>query len=219
MLIEGGPPSNAVISIDGPTASGKTTLGYALADRLEAMFLDTGLTYRAVALAASRTRGTWHGHELVARVEHELRQPHSDREHVRVDGREVTYAVFDERLDEVLRKVSRDPLVRSGILEMHQRLLQRRLIVVGRDAGVTLVPNADLRIFLAADLEIRQERRRLQSTRESWRSAGVGPETELDARTRLLLESDRLALVLDSSRLSATAVLDIVWRRVEALAR
>jgi cytidylate kinase len=156
------------VAVDGPSGSGKSTIGHALATRLGATFVDTGLMYRALTLAALE-RGVSPDDEsalgeLAREVRIEVRRPLPEqtdrRETALLDGRDVTVAARTPRVDRAVSSVSRHAAVRSAMLGL-QRALARRddVVMVGRDIGSVVLPHATLKVFLTATAAVRAARR------------------------------------------------------------
>ncbi len=156
------------VAIDGPSGAGKSTLGHALATRIGATFVDTGLMYRALTLAALEAGvdvedGAALG-ELAAARRIEVERPRPDQtdrlETVLLDGRDVTMIVREPHIDRLVSAVSRHAEVREAMLEL-QRALARRgaTVMVGRDIGTVVLPDATLKVYLTADAAVRAARR------------------------------------------------------------
>jgi CMP/dCMP kinase len=220
---------HVTISIDGPTASGKTTLGTALARQLGAVFLDTGLTYRAVALALTQRELSPEGGKWRLVVKHdpllyERPTPVGDpvtvsAERLSIEGVDVTEDIFDANLDAHLKAVSAHPEWRHEILSYHKQILQSRgnVVAVGRDTATALLPSATVHVALTATLSIRRERRRAQYRNQNGRSITVGPPSELDEATLKVLRAMPNSIVLDTSFLFPEAVLRAVLLRMEEI--
>ncbi|MEU9557822.1 (d)CMP kinase [Streptomyces fumanus] len=209
------------ISIDGPTASGKSTLATGLAERLGLAFLDTGLTYRAVGYAVSldprqplrgRLGSALQHHPVVYDNAGKVTQKHT----IVLEGREITEELWDPSLESYLKTVARDAAWRKEILRLHQRIVDEcgDIVVVGRDVAMTLLPAADLNVYLTAGLAVRRERRRAQYRDRRDRSIAVGPPTGLDIENRAAVRTLPRSLELDSTYLPVPAVLTCVLRRL-----
>jgi cytidylate kinase len=160
-------PTPRRIAIDGPAGAGKSTIGALVAERLGYLFLDTGAMYRAVALLALRRDiDPDHGDDL-ARVARESRitiGPPTKRDGraytVLVGGDDVTWAIRDAAVDRIVSQVARHPQVRETMVAEQRRLAERgRIVMVGRDIGTVVLPDADLKIFLTASANERARRR------------------------------------------------------------
>jgi cytidylate kinase len=157
----------STIAIDGPAASGKSTVGGLLAERWGYVYLDTGVMYRAVTWAAL-VQGVAIEDEagvtaLAQRLQIDVVQPTVDdgRQYtVLVDGRDVTWEIRRPEVNHGVSPVSAYPGVRAALTDQQRRIGQRgRIVMVGRDIGTVVLPDADLKIFLDATLDERAERR------------------------------------------------------------
>jgi cytidylate kinase len=162
------------VAIDGPSGAGKSTVGHALAKRIDATFVDTGLMYRALTLAAVERGvdiddGAALG-ELATTCRIEVERPRPDQhdrlETVLLDGRDVTVDVRQPLIDRTVSAVSRHAEVRDAMLEV-QRAAARRgdTVMVGRDIGTVVLPDATLKVYLTAAPEIRALRRAVEMDR------------------------------------------------------
>lgn len=155
------------IAIDGPAGAGKSTIGALVAERLGYLFLDTGAMYRAVALAALERRIDPDDGVALTALAKEVRiniGPPTIRDGraytVLLDGRDVTWEIRDGRIDRVVSQVARVPGVRDAMLEQQRALAQRgRVVMVGRDIGTVVLPDAERKIFLTASAAERARRR------------------------------------------------------------
>lgn len=160
----------SVITIDGAAASGKSTLGQLLARRLGYLYFDTGVMYRALtALALQRGVSIEDEERLRALAEQvclEIIPPTEDdgRQYtVLADGEDITWQIRSPQVERHVSVVSRYPSVRS-VLQAQQRRIgnQGQIVMVGRDIGAIVMPDAGLKIFLEASLEERARRRMLE---------------------------------------------------------
>ncbi len=161
-----------MIAIDGPVASGKSSIGKRLADRLGYLFFDTGVMYRAVTYLALRELG---GAEDVAAVTALAHQAHIDvLPPTRDDGRDctilagldgglaedITWATRGKDVENNVSLVAAIQEVRRILTEQMRRVgLRGRVVMVGRDVGTVILPEADIKIFLTASVETRARRR------------------------------------------------------------
>ena len=159
------------IAIDGPAASGKSTLAQALAQRLGYLYFDTGAMYRAVTLAALRRGLNLADEAALAKVAGEVEidlRPASRADgrlnDVFMDGEDCTWAIRTKEIDAAVSAVSAFPSVRRALTEQQQRIGRRGAVVMaGRDIGTVVLPGAELKIFLDASLEERAKRRHTES--------------------------------------------------------
>ena len=206
------------VAIDGPSGAGKSTVGHALAQRIDANFVDTGLMYRALTLAAlERGIALDDGPALAAlvagcRIEVERASPdQTDRlETVLLDGRDVTLDVRAPRVDRAVSAVSRHPEVRDAMVGV-QRAAARRgsVVMVGRDIGTVILPDATLKVYLTADPEVRAARRAAEMGRPERVDAYLEEIRRRDAadtgRAVAPLRVPDGALVLDTGELEWTS--------------
>lgn len=155
------------IAIDGPAGAGKSTIGALVAERLGYLFLDTGAMYRAIALAAQRREIDPDDAERLTALAHEARVtigPATKRDGraytVLLDGSDVTWEIRSADIDHSVSQVARVPGVRDAMVAQQRALAQRgRVVMVGRDIGTVVLPNADRKIFLTASAGERARRR------------------------------------------------------------
>jgi 3-phosphoshikimate 1-carboxyvinyltransferase len=157
-----GPAGVPVITIDGPTASGKGTLASAVAQALGYHFLDSGALYRATALSA-RDAGVAETDEPgLAKIATGLQLAFHDQR-IWLAGRDVSDDLRQEHIGAMASKVSAWPAVRQALYELqlsHRRL--PGLVADGRDMGTVIFPGADLKVFVVASAAVRAERRHKQ---------------------------------------------------------
>ena len=155
------------IAIDGPAASGKSTVAERLAEELGYLYFDTGVMYRAVTLAAlkhlSRVEDETAVTELAKRVCIDVKPPSIDdgrKYDVFLDGQDVTWEIRKPEVDQNVSQVSAYSGVRQEMTSQQRRIGERgRVVMVGRDIGTVVLPNADLKIYLDASVEERAKRR------------------------------------------------------------
>ncbi|HXC70769.1 MAG TPA: (d)CMP kinase [Pyrinomonadaceae bacterium] len=151
-----------IIAIDGPSASGKSTLGRMLARALNLLYLDTGSMYRAVALATIDNQIDPGDAEAVTdlanRIEIDL-EGNPDSLKVLLAGRDVTERIRKEDVTAMSSVVSVIPGVRRAMVARQRRMGERGAVLNGRDIGTVVFPDADVKFFLTAEPEERAERR------------------------------------------------------------
>lgn len=158
------------IAIDGPAASGKSTVAEQLARRLNYLYFDTGVMYRAVTLAALRRLGAVDDEEAVTRLSETVRIdvkppscPDGRMYDVLLDGEDVTWEIRSTEVEVGVSPVSAYPGVRRAMTEQQRRIGRRGdVIMAGRDIGTVVLPEADLKIYLDASVEERARRRTLE---------------------------------------------------------
>lgn len=182
-----------IIAIDGHSSCGKSTLAKAMAQRLNYLYGDSGAMYRAVTLFFLNHMVNYYDEEAVAEA---LAHIHIHFE--RIDGQNTTFLngvnverdIRSMRVSEHVSPVSTIPLVRRALVRLQQIMGERRGIVMdGRDIGTVVFPDAELKIFLTADPDVRTSRRHLEL-------ASKGIDADWDDIKHNLLERDRI----DSTR-------------------
>jgi cytidylate kinase len=156
-----------MIAIDGPAASGKSTVAEILAKELNYTFFDTGVMYRAVTLAALQRINDLDNEsdvvKLAETIEIDVRKPSLEdgrKYDVWVDGQDVTWEIRQPEVEANVSKVSAYPGVRNAMTAQQRRIGQKGMMVmVGRDIGTVVLPDADLKIYLDASAEERAKRR------------------------------------------------------------
>lgn len=159
--------SKITIAIDGPAASGKTTVGEKVARQLGFLFFDTGIMYRAVTLAVLRsgleTNNETAVSALAETVKIDVVPPSLDDGRladVLLDGADVTWDVRTREVEANVSVVSTYKGVRDAMTAQQRRIGTRGdVVMVGRDIGTVVFPDADLKIFLEASAEERARRR------------------------------------------------------------
>lgn len=155
------------IAIDGPAASGKSTIGKLLADQLGYLYFDTGVMYRAVTWACLERGIAIGDEESVTRLARELRidvtrptVPDGRQYSVLVDGVDVTWELRRPEVDANVSPVSAYPGVRAALMVQQRRIgAAGQVVMVGRDVGTVVMPDAELKIYLDAAVEERARRR------------------------------------------------------------
>ncbi len=185
------------IAIDGPAASGKSTLAEALAKELGYLYFDTGAMYRAVTLAALRkgidTQDEQALAELAEQADIDLRpasQADGRLSDVFLDGEDITWEIRTKAVDLNVSDVSAVPAVRQALGAQQRRIgLRGGVVMAGRDIGTVVLPEAELKIYLDASPEERAHRRHSELLEQ-------GKEANYEKVLAALIERDKI----DSSR-------------------
>ncbi len=175
-----------IIAIDGPAASGKSTTAKLVADRLAYTYIDSGAMYRAAALRALRLGIAEGDHEALARSTEgaSIELPKRGDGPVLLDGSDVSAEIRTELVTALASVVSTVPGVRRALVRQQRSIGHATdCVMEGRDIGTVVFPDADLKIFLVADLAERA-RRRLRQMKEQ----GLLGEDGEDENERLLRE-------------------------------
>ncbi len=219
----------STIAIDGPAAAGKSTIGGLLAERLGYLYLDTGAMYRAVTWMALE-RGVDVADEdgvtaLARTMKIDITRPSVDdgRQYtVLADGDDVTWDIRRPEVDGSVSPVSAYPGVRRVLTEQQRLIADRgRVVMIGRDIGTVVMPDADLKIYLDASPEERARRRYLELLER-------GEDADYDKILRAMKRRDRIdsnravaplraaedAIRVETDNLSIDEVLHMVERAV-----
>ncbi|PRH83131.1 (d)CMP kinase [Arenimonas caeni] len=160
-------PRIPVLTIDGPSGSGKGTVSRAVAERLGWHYLDSGALYRAVGLAAA-----WEGIDLsdagavaqcAARTEIRFETQGAGEPHVIVNGKDATRQLRMETAGAAASAIAAHPPVRAALVDLQHRFRRAPgLVADGRDMGTVIFPDAPYKVFLTASAEERAKRRHKQ---------------------------------------------------------
>jgi len=199
-----------VVTLDGPAASGKSTVARRVADRLGVPFVSSGLLYRAATRLALDAGADPAGEEglLTLLTDHDVRlAPDADGNRVFVDGRDVTDELHTDRVDGAVSAVAARPRVRAWV-NARLREIDGPFVIDGRDMGKDVFPDARAKVYLTARPEVRAARR------VGERAAALDEVTEairrrdaLDARQSAPAED---ATVIDTSDVPLDQVVDRV---------
>jgi len=222
------PPS--IIAIDGPAASGKSTLGRRLADSLGYLFFDTGVMYRAVTWLALQSGMDVHDEAAITALAEKIQidvAPASQNDgracDVVVEGKDITWETRRPEVDVNVSIVAAYRGVRSAMSIQQRRIgLRGHVVMVGRDIGTVVLPEADLKIYLDASARERARRR----SREIKARSG---EVDYNGILASVIERDRIdstrdiaplrsaddAVVIDSDSMNADEVFEEVKRLCE----
>ena len=227
------------IAIDGPAASGKTVVGRHVAQRLDWWFLDTGVMYRAVAwLALERGVSPGDADALGGLAEFVQVKPVSkDGDSVEVAGRLVGPELRESRVDNSVSNVSRHPAVRRALVEQQRNYaatvvhglngsspvgIQSGIVMIGRDIGTVVLPDAGLKVYLTASAEERALRRWREMRKRGQRIELAKVQSEVEARDAIDSSRDDSPLrpasdawQFDTTGLSIEEAVEVILRRVE----
>ncbi|HTP10263.1 MAG TPA: (d)CMP kinase [Anaerolineae bacterium] len=218
-----------IIAIDGPAASGKSTIAAALARKLNYLYFDTGVMYRAATWAALDRQVPISDEMAVTKLTEALQidvEPPSQDDgrqyDVLCDGIDVTWAIRSLEVDANVSPVSVYPGVRSALTAQQRRVgLRGNVVMVGRDIGTVVLPEAPLKIYLDASAEERA-RRRFEEVQARGDQTQTYEAILDNVKRRDAIDSSRVtaplkaapdAVIIDSTRLSVEEVV----ARVEQL--
>ncbi len=219
----------SIIAIDGPAASGKSTLAKRLAEILGYLYFDTGVMYRAVTWVGLQQEYSLDDESLITSLAERLKidvRPASVADgrayDVLVDGQDVTWQIRQPEVEAHVSLVSTYPGVRNALSIQQRRIgLRGQVVMVGRDIGTVVLPEADLKLYLDASAE---ERARRRYNELDLRGENMSQEAILESiRKRDQIDSSRDvsplhpaedAIILDSDNLDAEQVLNYVTRLI-----
>jgi cytidylate kinase len=191
-------PHFLVVAIDGPSGSGKSTVGKAIARALKYLYIDSGAVYRAVGLKALETNTSLtDSHAVAALAKQASIKLEGDPDHLRVrlDARDVTSDIRLPDASHASSVVATIPEVREAVVEkLRVMSLERGVVMDGRDIGTKVFPNAPVKIFLDASLDVRA-RRRCEEERERGRDVTV-EQVRLELQERDRRDTERTATPL-----------------------
>ncbi|MCP5060848.1 MAG: (d)CMP kinase [Ignavibacteriae bacterium] len=154
-----------IIAIDGPAASGKSTLAKDLADKLGYLYVDTGAMYRAITFYALEHKIVEDNDELIKILQNLKLELEYENKLTRVfiNNEEVTAKIRTPEVNSKVSDISKIKEVRTEMVKLQREMANNKnLVVEGRDTTTVVFPNADLKIFLTADVKERARRRYLE---------------------------------------------------------
>jgi cytidylate kinase len=221
----------AVVAVDGTSGSGKSSVSRGVARALGLHYLDTGAMYRALTWAVLRDGAE--GPDAVAETARRLDLEYStdpDESWIRVGGVDVSRAIREQAVTSAVSAVAAEPRARARLVELQRAAVAeaaaagRGIVMEGRDIGSVVLPDADLKVWLVADPEVRAARRAAEDS-----AAGRLPAAEADAAAARAVAADLArrdaadasrtaspaaaaadAVVVDATYLSLAEVIDVV---------
>jgi cytidylate kinase len=216
-----------IIAIDGPAGAGKTTTAKEVARRLNFLHLDTGAMYRAIALKVLRSGTPLNRPDAIAaiadRTDVRLQYQNGDQR-VLLDGEDVTDQLRSAEVTRAVTPVCEVPEVRRKMVQLQRKAGgQGGVVVEGRDIGTVVFPDAELKIFMVADLEERAKRRLLEMQRSGGKAdlreimAGIRERDRRDEqRADSPLQRAADAVTLDTTNLSVSEQVEEILRLYRA---
>ena len=223
LMIGNSTPTPELIAIDGPAASGKSTIGYMLAKELGFLYLDTGSMYRAATAAALRAGIDPLDEEAVTALSRELdlhiksyaAESDGRQYTVMLDGDDVTWELRSPEVDAHVSAVSSYPGVREEMVRRQREIArQGAVVMVGRDIGTVVIPDAPLKLYITASPEERARRRWLDRKAQGHEAdyaeilADVNRRDQFDSsRKHSPLRPAQDALIIDNTNKAPEPVL------------
>ncbi len=222
----------SIIAIDGPAASGKSTIGAAVAQKLGYLYFDTGVMYRAATWAVLERGLAISDEAAVTKLTESLQidvnplsRDDGRQYDVLCDGVDVTWAIRSPEVDAAVSPISVYPGVRSALTAQQRRIgLRGHIVMVGRDIGTVVLPEADLKVYLDASAEERARRRYAEKLTRGDHSQSY-EEVLAIVKQRDAIDSSRLtaplkpaldAVIVDSSTSSISEVVARITDLIEA---
>ena len=215
------------IAIDGPAGSGKSTIGEQLAQRLGYLYIDTGAMYRALTwLALQKGVDLSDGpalEQLARHAEIVIGHPqvNDGRQYtVTVCGHDVTWDIRSAPVTRAVSPVSAHPAVRAIMRPLQRALAQQgHVVMVGRDIGAVVLPDAELKIYLTASLEERARRRYMELVERLGEHNPALPSMDevlqdiqrRDENDRENMQPAKDAIIIPTDHLSVQQVLDVIY--------
>jgi cytidylate kinase len=217
-----------VIAIDGPAASGKSTTARLIAERLGYLFVDTGAMYRAMTFKVLEQQLPLDDVEAIARLAErtEIQLRHQNNQlRVFLDGRDVTSEIRSPRVTRAVSAVSSIKQVREMMVREQRRMGEKgRIVLEGRDIGTEVFPDANLKVYMTAEVFERARRRQ-----KDLQQQGIG--VPVDELAREIADRDRKdserevsplrqapdAIVLDTSNMTIDEQVETIVRKVRSL--
>jgi cytidylate kinase len=206
-----------IVAIDGPAGAGKSTVARTLATRLGFRYLDTGAMYRSLtwlALKNGMPLGEGEG-EPLGRLAAENPVTFDAKGRVYIDDSDVTSAIRQVRVDQMVPVVARHPEVRKVMRERQRELAaEGNAVIEGRDIGTVVVPDAEVKVYLVADEQVRAARRQAERPE-------IGADAlATDLKLRDKSDRERMQPAADAERIDTTELdVDEVVSRIEELVR
>ena len=219
---------NFSIAIDGPVGVGKGTLAVALAKKFNALYINTGAMYRALTLACLEKKVDIKNEkeilDLLKNSKIELRLDEQGSQKVFLNGRDVSKEIFLPLVSNTVAHISPFPTVRNEMVRKQTELAktQDRVIIEGRDIATKVLPQADIKIFLTADINTRVQRRYRQMQKNNIDVSFEDILAETKERDRrdmerktspLIISKD--AYVLDTTNLTVDQTVDLVMEKLK----
>jgi cytidylate kinase len=204
-----------IVAIDGPAGAGKSTVARALAQRLGFRYLDTGAMYRSLTWLALKRGMPLGDGEPLGRLAADYPVTFDAKGRVYIDDADVTSAIRQVRVDQMVPVVARHPEVREVMRERQRELAaEGDAVIEGRDIGTVVAPAAEVKVYLVADQKVRAARR--QSERPEIGADALATDLKLRDKS----DSERMQPAGDAERIDTTNLdVEEVVARIEELVR
>lgn len=215
-----------IVAVDGPAGSGKGTVTKKIEEKLGFLNLDTGATYRCVALQTLRKEIKLENEEAIIKIANDIDikiDNTGDKDIILLNGEDVSKEIRTKEVTRIVSQISSIIPVREKMVEVQRNLAQgKNVIVEGRDIGTVVFPNADVKIYLDASEEIRAKRRYEENKQngidttyeEVLENVKMRDYNDINKPYGALKKADD-AIVVDSSNLTIEEVVEKVKNIIE----
>jgi len=199
-----------IVTIDGTSASGKSTTAKEVARKLGFVYIDTGAMYRAVALYCIENRIDIHNRKAVADVSHKIDirfEFGNDKNHIFLNNKKVTNLIRTEEVGSVASTIATYKYVRMNLVEKQREMGRKENVICeGRDIGTVVFKDADVKIYMDADLIERAQRRQRELERTADLQSVIESLKKRDEQDKMRVESPLKipedAVIIDTTHLS-----------------
>lgn len=215
-----------IVTIDGPSAAGKSSVARLLAKRLGFLYLDSGALYRAIGwkvikdgINVEDKRGI---EKICAEIHIDIKKS-GEGFRIIVDRKDITEEIREPKVSKMASHISALPVVRKRLLKLQQDIGRKgNVIIEGRDIGTAVFPDAEIKFYIDADIKVRGERR--------WEELRIkGLDVDLDATAKEIEERDRKdstrriaplkapadAIYIDTTKITLSEVVDLMLKEIE----
>mgnify|MGYP005757492021 CR=1 FL=1 len=205
-----------VVAIDGPAGAGKGTITKLVGQKLGLINIDTGATFRCVALNMLQENIKMEEEEKIQKILDHIHIEMYPNGNIFLNGEEVTHRIRENDVNNLVSPVSVLPIVRNKLLEVQRKIAEgKNVIMEGRDIGTVVFPNADVKIYLDATPEERARRRVLQNQEKGIQSSyeevlqGIKDRDKRDSTRKIApLKRAEDAIYMDSTNLTIEQVVE-----------
>lgn len=205
-----------IVAMDGPSGAGKSSSSKALAKRANWAYLDTGALYRGATWLALNKNITDQGELVLALREEKLSfNPDPNKPNLKCGKVDITDAIRSEEITSNVSTFAAMPEVRAELLTLQRKIIdeaERGIVVEGRDIGTVVAPQAQLKVYLTADLKARAKRREAELNTEKDLTSSLAIRDEKDStRTTSPLEKAIDAVEIDSTEINLEETVELIW--------
>ena len=205
-----------VVAIDGPAGSGKGTITKLVGEKLNLINIDTGATFRCVALNMLQENIKIDEEEKIKEMLNRINIEMKENGDIFLNGNEVTKRIRDNDVNDFVSPISTVPIIREKLLDVQRKIAKGKdVIMEGRDIGTVVFPNADVKIYLDASVEERAKRRIIQNQEKGIESSyedvlkNIIDRDKRDASREVApLKQAEDAILVDSSNMTIEEVVE-----------